>query len=97
MSKQPPVVAEGYWVLGGRWDEAEDSLPWPRVYGPYRDYLTARASAGDLNDAEDPRADMKVSMQCAIASMPVAAVSMGGRPRVSSGSQMAVLGTRFHE
>ena len=37
---------------------------------------------------------MKVSMQCAIASMPVAAVRNGGRPSVSSGSQMAVLGTR---
>ncbi len=55
MSKQLPVAAERYWVLGGRWVEAEDYLPWPRVYGPYRDYLTARASAEDLNDAEDPR------------------------------------------
>ena len=43
------------------------------------------------------RADMKVSMQCAMASMPVAAVSRGGRPQVSSGSQMAALGSRFHE
>ena len=40
---------------------------------------------------------MKVSMQWAIASMPVAAVSIGGRPSVSSGSQMAVLGTRCQE
>ncbi len=37
---------------------------------------------------------MKVSRQCAIASMPVAAVKSGGRPSVSSGSQMAALGTR---
>ena len=36
---------------------------------------------------------MKVSMQCAMASMPVAAVRRGGRPSVSSGSQMAALGT----
>ena len=40
---------------------------------------------------------MKVSMQWAMASMPVAAVSCGGRPRVSSGSQMAALGTRCQE
>lgn len=46
-------------------------------------------SAGGLNAA-----DMKVSMQCAMASMPVAAVSLGGRPSVSSGSQMAALGIR---
>ena len=44
-------------------------------------------SAGGLNAG-----DMKVSMQCAIASMPVAAVSAGGRPSVSSGSQIATLG-----
>ena len=37
---------------------------------------------------------MKVSMQWAMASMPVAAVNIGGRPSVSSGSQMATLGTR---
>ena len=37
---------------------------------------------------------MKVSMQWAIASMPVAAVRNGGRPSVSSGSRRAVLGTR---
>ena len=35
---------------------------------------------------------MKVSMQCAIASMPVAAVRSGGRPSVSSGSQIGGLG-----
>ena len=29
-----------------------------------------------------------------MASMPVAAVNLGGRPSVSSGSQMATLGTR---
>ncbi|MNT32781.1 hypothetical protein D3C72_1686790 [compost metagenome] len=46
-------------------------------------------SAGGLKAA-----DMKVSMQCAMASMPVAAVSRGGRPSVSSGSQMAALGMR---
>ena len=33
-------------------------------------------------------------MQCAIASIPVAAVSIGGRPNVSSGSQIATLGSR---
>ena len=49
-------------------------------------------SAGGLKAAA-----MKVSMQCAIASMPVAAVSLGGRPMVSSGSQIAVLGTRCQE
>ena len=32
-------------------------------------------------------------MQCAMASIPVAAVSAGGRPRVSAGSQIATLGT----
>ena len=37
---------------------------------------------------------MKVSMQWAIASMPVAAVRNGGRPSVSSGSRRAALGTR---
>ena len=37
--------------------------------------------------------DRKVSMQCAMASIPVAAVSAGGRPRVSAGSQIATLGT----
>ena len=53
---------------------------------------SAMPSAGGLIAA-----DMKVSMQCAMASMPVAAVSLGGRPSVSSGSQMAVLGTRCQE
>ena len=32
-------------------------------------------------------------MQWVIASIPVAAVSRGGRPKVNDGSQMAVLGT----
>ncbi|MCY1235230.1 hypothetical protein D9M72_478380 [compost metagenome] len=36
-------------------------------------------------------------MQWAIASMPVAAVSPAGRPSVSSGSQMADLGSRCNE
>ena len=47
---------------------------------------SAMPSAGGLTAGA-----MKVSMQCAIASMPVAAVSAGGRPSVSSGSQIAVL------
>ena len=50
---------------------------------------SAMPSAGGLKAGA-----MKVSMQCAIASMPVAAVSSGGRPSVSSGSQMAALGSR---
>ena len=50
---------------------------------------SAMPSAGGLKAGA-----MKVSMQCAIASMPVAAVSSGGRPSVSSGSRIAVLGTR---
>ena len=37
---------------------------------------------------------MKVSMQCAMASMPVAAVSMGGSPSVRAGSSSAAFGTR---
>ncbi len=49
-------------------------------------------SAGGLKAA-----DMKVSMQCATASMPVAAVRPAGRPSVSSGSQIAALGTRCQE
>ena len=49
-------------------------------------------SAGGLKAAA-----MKVSMQCAIASMPVAAVRPGGRPSVSSGSQIAERGSRCHE
>ncbi len=53
---------------------------------------SAMPSAGGLKAA-----DMKVSMQWAMASMPVAAVRMGGRPRVSSGSRMAALGIRFQE
>ena len=37
---------------------------------------------------------MKASMQWAMASMPVAAVSSGGRPSVISGSSTATLGIR---
>ena len=48
----------------------------------------AMPSAGGLKAGA-----MKVSIQWAMASMPVVAVSAGGKPRVSSGSQMAVLGT----
>jgi hypothetical protein len=44
-----------YWVLGGRWVEDARHLPWPRVYGPYRDYQAARATAEELNDGRDPR------------------------------------------
>ena len=53
---------------------------------------SAMPSAGGLNAGA-----MKVSMQCAIASMPVAAVRSGGRPSVSSGSQIASFGTRCGE
>ena len=48
---------------------------------------SAMPSAGGLKAAA-----MKVSMQWAIASMPVAAVKPGGRPSVSSGSQIAERG-----
>src|SRR6185369_10126188 len=51
---------------------------------------SAMPSAGGLTAGA-----MNVSMQCATASIPVAAVSRGGRPSVSSGSQIAVFGTRF--
>ena len=50
---------------------------------------SAMPSAGGLKGGA-----MKVSMQCAIASMPVAAVRPAGRPSVSSGSQIAALGIR---
>ena len=53
---------------------------------------SAMPSAGGLKAGA-----MKVSMQCAIASMPVAAVSIGGRPSVSSGSHSATRGTRCGE
>jgi len=53
---------------------------------------SAMPSAGGLKAGA-----MKVSMQWAIASMPVAAVRAGGRPSVNSGSQMAALGIRFQE
>ena len=54
---------------------------------PRRRPSSAMPSAGGLKAA-----DMKVSMQCAIASMPVAAVSAAGSLRVSSGSQTAERG-----
>ena len=50
---------------------------------------SAIASAGGLS-----RGDRNVSMQCDSASSPVAAVSAGGRPSVSSGSQIARFGIR---
>ena len=50
---------------------------------------SAMPSAGGLTAGA-----MKVSMQCAIASMPVAAVSAGGSLSVSSGSSSAALGIR---
>ena len=50
---------------------------------------SAIASAGGLS-----RGERKVSMQCESASRPVAAVRPGGRPRVSSGSQIARFGIR---
>ena len=53
---------------------------------------SAMASAGGLKRGEE-----KVSMQWLSASSPVAAVSPGGRPSVSSGSQMARLGMRCGE
>ncbi len=49
----------------------------------------AIASAGGLS-----RGERKVSMQCDSASRPVAAVRPGGRPSVSSGSQIARFGIR---
>src|SRR5450830_1493060 len=51
---------------------------------------SAIPSAGGLKDGA-----MKVSRQCAIASMPVAAVIIAGRFRVSSGSQIAKRGTAY--
>ena len=41
--------------------------------------------------------DMKVSMQWAMASMPVAAVRSGGKLKVSKGSSIATLGIKFQE
>ena len=49
---------------------------------------SAIASAGGFTSG-----DRKVSMQWAIASIPVAAVSIGGRPTVRSGSQIATFGS----
>ena len=43
------------------------------------------------------RALVKASMACTMASMPVAAVTSGGRPRVSSGSSTATSGSRRAE
>lgn len=45
----PSSVGGRFWVLGGRWVDDATHLPWPRVYGPFRDYEAARASADDLN------------------------------------------------
>ena len=56
---------------------------WPQ---PRRRPSSAMPSAGGLKAGA-----MKVSMQCAMASMPVAAVIIAGRPSVSSGSQIATL------
>ncbi len=53
---------------------------------------SAIASAGGLT-----RGEHSVSMQWLSASRPVAAVRPGGRPEVSSGSQMARLGIRCGE
>ena len=50
---------------------------------------SAIASAGGLK-----RGERSVSMQCDSASRPVAAVRNGGRPSVSSGSQIARFGMR---
>lgn len=55
MSGTPHVLADRFWVLGGRWVDDAAHLPWPRVFGPYGDYQTARASAEELNDPSDPR------------------------------------------
>lgn len=43
-----------YWVLGGRWVEAGRQLPWPKVFGPFRDADAARAGARDLNALGGP-------------------------------------------
>ncbi|QUD90610.1 hypothetical protein [Phenylobacterium montanum] len=56
MSARLPVTADRYWVLGGRWVDNARHLPRPRVFGPYRDYEAARASAEELNQADDSRA-----------------------------------------
>ncbi len=53
---------------------------------------SAMPSAGGLKAGA-----RKVSMQCAMASIPVAAVSRGGRPSVSAGSQRADFGSRCQE
>jgi hypothetical protein len=55
MSGRPELIADRYWVLGGRWADDAKHLPWPRIYGPYRDYQAARASAEELSEADDPR------------------------------------------
>ena len=49
MSGTSSLMADRYWVLGGRWADDTQRLPWPRVYGPFRDYQAARASAEQLN------------------------------------------------
>ena len=76
------AVALSYWAAPDAvCDAPEEAVHWAKPSSEI-------PSAGGLKGAA-----MKVSMQCATASMPVAAVSMGGRPKVSSGSQMAALGT----
>ncbi|MBS0410336.1 MAG: hypothetical protein JSR86_10520 [Proteobacteria bacterium] len=50
MSKQTQASEDRFWILGGRWVDNARHLTWPRVYGPFADYATARASAEDLND-----------------------------------------------
>lgn len=55
MTGSPSRSTPMFWVLGGRWADDARHLPWPRVYGPFPDYQAARASAEDLNAAEDPR------------------------------------------
>jgi hypothetical protein len=55
MRAQAQPIGDRYWVLGGRWVDGANHLPWPRVYGPYRDQQAARASADELNHVDDPR------------------------------------------
>lgn len=55
MTGRTSADADRYWVLGGRWVDELQHLPWPRVYGPFESYQAAQASAADLNAAGDPR------------------------------------------
>ena len=59
---------------------------------PRRRPSSAMPSAGGLKAGA-----MNTSMQWAMASMPVAAVSLGGRPSVRAGSQIAARGIRCQE